>query len=198
MTIRFYILPLDEQGDSRGPKYLKWRDNPTGIDCPWSMKDYGRLGAGIVAADVSDAQHTELSGNADVLSAPVNIDNTIPNTGVRNQVRAQIDTLNIPSQWINVGDSYLDILRTITHLFMFAQRFDGLYGQPIVQPGNGITLGMLISDMPVQFRQALNQTAQSMGYDTSVIIGTDTYRQGLKKLADQWGNAPVVFDFTEL
>lgn len=49
----FYLLPLDHVANMRGPAYLKWRGRKEGIDCRWSLKDFGSEKIGLVASDKS-------------------------------------------------------------------------------------------------------------------------------------------------
>ena len=51
MTVQFYLLPLDQIGQARGPAYLKWRYRD-GLDCHWSVKDFGDHPISIVASDI--------------------------------------------------------------------------------------------------------------------------------------------------
>jgi len=98
MTVRFYIMPLTVVASRRGPKYLKWRDNPTGIDAPWAMVDYGFQPTCLVAAEVDTTQHSSLNANADLMAAPADLDSTIGNAAQRDNVKAKLDTLDPPNE----------------------------------------------------------------------------------------------------
>ena len=203
MTVRFYIMPIKTIGGIyRGPKYLRWRFNPDGLNVMWSLKDFGYRDTCIVAADVSAEQHQDLASNEDVLAAPANLDNVIDTIQKRDTVRDALESLHVPGQWVNVDMTYREVLRPVTHLFLLAQRYHAItaekYGQGRKLVEAGYTLNTLVSEIPAQIRQDLNQAAQSLGYDTSEILGSWMYRRALKHLGDQWGDAPVEFGLTTL
>jgi hypothetical protein len=62
MSKRFYVLPIEQVGNRRGPKYLKWRydPDPPGLDVIWNMMDYGLLPTALVVVDAPDEQHAVL------------------------------------------------------------------------------------------------------------------------------------------
>ena len=63
--MHWYLLPLDYAGNIRGPRYLKWRGNPQGINVAWSLMDFGAIDLAVVAADTNEAQHQELAAYTD-------------------------------------------------------------------------------------------------------------------------------------
>jgi hypothetical protein len=205
MTVRFYIMPMLVVNDNyRGPKYLRWRFNPEGLNVTWSAKDFGYRDTCIAAADVDTAQHQTLAGYSDVIAAPANIDNVIDTEAKRDNVRDALESLHVPGQWVHVDMTYREVLRPVTHLFLLAQRYHALTaeaygtGRRLVEPGLGYTLDTLVSNIPAQVRSDLNQAAQSLGYDTSQVQQSWMYRRALKHLGDQWGDQPVEFGLTSL
>lgn len=198
MAIRFYLLPIESNGNARGPKYFPWRydpDPPALIQATCSNMDFGLVPTMLVAADVTPAQHTTLSANADVTSIPQNIDATIT-AGALSAVRAALENLKIPGNWATTGNTYREVLRMVAGLFQFAQRHQGLHGQTII-PDN-INLNMTWGNIPQAWQQNLQATADSFGYDYSQVTGSTTVRVILKNLADQWGNQPIYMGITTL
>ncbi len=197
MTVRIYIMGIEVIGSRRQPAHFVSRFGTGTVNAPYSFKDFGFTDTCIVVSDVTTEQHAELIGYSDVLAAPANIDNAIPNNTVRDNVRSQLEGLNVPAGWVQTGMSYREVLRPITHLFLFAQRYHALtaekYGTGRKLVEQGYTLDTIISDIPVEVRQDLQDAADSLGYDYSSVQASDTYRVGLKKLADQWGETPVLF-----
>ena len=53
MTVHYYFVPMETIGMSRAPKYIKHFDNPTGVDCNFSILDYGLIDVAALAADVN-------------------------------------------------------------------------------------------------------------------------------------------------
>jgi hypothetical protein len=196
MTVRYYIMPLTVLGSERGPKYMKWTGlasagNPTGIDAPYQLIDFGFEPTCMVVADVTDIQHAALAANLDVTAAPVNLDDTIANAAQRDNVRSKLEALNIPAGWVDIGMTFRSVVRSVACLMLFAQRYHAISGRRIIEPG--YTLDTIISDIPLEVRQGLKAAAASLGYDFTGISLSWLYRQGLKFLGDQWGAAPISF-----
>jgi len=198
MTIRFYVLPIVLFNNTRGPKYFRFGKGPDknpGINCPWSMKDYGSINQCVLAADILAADHTALIVNTDVLSIPTNIDSTLTNAA-RNAARTFCATYNIPGSWISTGQTYRAVLRTITGFFLYFQRVTGVLGRDIDLPSGW--LDIQIQNVALDIRDAMAQAATDMGYDYSAVTPTTTMRVILKSMADKWGTAPIYFGFVTL
>jgi hypothetical protein len=189
--VRFYIMPIMVVNETyRGPKYLKWRLNPEGIDCLWSMKDYGLINAALVAADVTQAQHEALVAEPDVAAAPVDIDQNINEIAIP-QVQAVMEALRIPADWITSEYTYRDILRMIGGLFMFAQRYHGMHNEQLID--NTDQLDLRWNQIPLARRQKIIATADELGYDYSEVQNTWLVRRILKHLGNQWSDTPIIF-----
>ena len=189
--VRFYIMPISVVNDVyRGPKYLKWRFNPGGIDCPWSMKDYGLIDAGLVAADVTQAQHEALAAEVDVVAAPVDIDQSISEIAIP-RVQAVLEALRIPAQWVTSDYTYRDLLRMVGGLFMFAQRYHGMHNEALIDSVDQLDLRW--NQIPQARRQRIVATADNLGYDYSEVTNTWTIRRILWHFAQQWGETPILF-----
>jgi len=195
MTVRYYVMPITVvDGTYRGPKYFKWRFNPTGIACQWSMKDYGLISACLCAADVTDAQHATLSGYSDVACAPVNIDNTL--AGALAAVRNVLEALRVPADWATASNTYREVLRMFGGLCMFAQRYHGMWAEQLID--SQAQLDTRWSQIPLARRQRIIETADAMGYDYSSVQNNWQVRRILKLLSDQWADTPILFGFTTL
>lgn len=198
MAIRFYLIPIEiVDGNKRGPKYLKWRftENVAPLDVLWSGMDFGLEPVMLVQADVTPAQHTTLSGNADVISIPANIDNNIT-AGALSAVKAALETLNVPAGWVTTGFTYRQVLRMVAGLFQFAQRHHGAHSERLFS--GGFNMDTQFSALPLAVRQRLIATADSLNYDTSGLSGSNTIRQILKNVADQWGSKPIIIGGIEI
>lgn len=182
MTIRLYLVPLDESTPGyRGPKYLRWRMNPNGLDVVWNAMDYGLHPVALVVADVDTVQHNTLIGNSGVVSLPANLDQSI-GAALAN-VQNALEGLSIPSDWVTAGMTYRRVVRSVLCLFQIAQRYHGMHVARLLEQG---TLDTTVGQLSPATRQRLNQAAQSMGFDTSGISSTWTMRRALKYLLDQW------------
>lgn len=196
MEIRFYLIPIEMINAGRGPKYIKWRFNPDGLDVQWSMKDFGSLDIGLIAVNADQADHDILSAAEDVTAIPANLDNNIP-AGALNTVRAELEALGIPGNWVGTSNTYREVVRFVAGLFQFAQRHAGLHDSQQIRPTN-VNLSNTWSDLPAQWRSNLQATADSFGYDYSGVTGATTLRVVLKALGDQWADTPIHFGFISL
>lgn len=198
MATRFYILPIEVVGGNRrGPKYLKWRfdPDPPGIDCQWSMKDYGLIDAALVAADVTQTQHEQLAAEVDVAAPPADIDQNVSDIALPTVVSV-LESLRIPAGWITTSHTYRELLRMVGGLFMFAQRHHGIHNEALID--NQAQLDLRWNQIPQARQQRIMTTADAMGYDYSAIQPNWLIRQILKHLGDQWADTPILFGFTTL
>lgn len=180
MALRVYFVPVIGDGltiaTPRRPKYISGV-----IAGAFQCMDYGNEPTMLVAAEVTNAEHTAIAANPDVVVVPANLNNTI---GVNlAAVQAALDSLNIPADWITSGMTYRTVLKWIALLFLLCQRFQGLVGGRLFPAG--ITLNSTVGDLTVNVRQKLLQAAGSLHLDTSAITLAMTIRVALKTLANQ-------------
>lgn len=191
MTVRFYLVPIEIVGSARGPKYFKWRFcQDCTLDVPRSAMDYGLRPIMLVAADVSAEQHTFLAGQPDVTTVPANIDNNVSAAALP-AVQSALEGLKVPGNWVTTGHAYREVLRAVAGLFQFAQRHHALHAEMLVE--NNVNLDLTWADVPQAKRQRVQETADSLGYDTSPVTGSWTLRETLKHLADLWGESEFHF-----
>ena len=200
MTIRLYFVPdVVDSSDGTERHHAKYFKDRFQAGIPsLEVKHFGFSGVFLVVADVSAAQHTELTGHADVTAVPANLDSTIDGAAERNAVTAALEDLQIPvTNWVQVGQDYRYILRVILHLFLFAKRFYANTGG-LTLVGGGLTLGMLVSTIPSATRDHLIQAANELGYDFSNVHSADTYRQALKKIILNREDVSILFGGIEI
>lgn len=195
MALRVYLVPViggsGAVGDSRRPKYLtadtltdqRWTSAIAGM---WRVMDYGDEPVMLVVADVTPTEHATITANADAIAAPADLTTLIgPNLST---VQNALEGLNIPTEWITATMTYRTVLRWVSRLFMFHQRFQGLLGGRFFPPG--ITLNSTVGDLTANQRQRVQQAAASFGISTAGITVATTIRVALKLLADQLPGDP--------
>lgn len=185
MAVRVYLVPIIGTGTRQDPRRAKYF---AGVIPNFAMMDYGLEPVGLVAADVTTAQNTSISANADVTTIPANLD-AAPSGGALTATKNALESLNIPAGWVNGTQTYRDILRIVAQIFQLAQRIKGLGGDRLFPAG--VTLATQFQDLPSAYRQVLIDAATSFGWDISSLSGTNTLRVIFKTLADQWGNTPI-------
>lgn len=189
--IRYYILPVEQVtttggGIARGPKYFRWRfdPDPPGMDAMWAMMDYGLINACLLVADVTQEQHEALTANVDVASPPQNIDQQVSEIAIP-AVKAVLEELRIPADWVTSAYTYRQILRMVAGLFQFAQRYHAMHGEALVD--SKAALDLRWNQIPLARRNRIIATVNELGYDYSGITSTWTVRRILRHLGGQWG-----------
>lgn len=194
--IRFYIMPIMVvDGNRRGPKYLRWRFYPAGINCRWSMTDYGLIDAALVACDLTQDQHEQLVAEPDVVVAPEDIDQNISEIAIPKVVQI-MEALRIPADWVDSTYTYRTILRMVAGLFLFAQRYHGMHNEALID--FTAQLDLRWNEIPKARQDRIKATADEKGYDYSAVQPTWLVRRILKHLGDQWGETPILFGFVIL
>ena len=205
MAIRYFIVPIERHTDAgggvkRGPQHFAWKfDQDPANSLPssvqWSMIDYGLVDVGVVAANVTAAQVTTMTAFSDVLVIPANINNNL-NAAAVSAAQTFLENINVPAGWVSTSLTYRQVLRTITGMFLYMQRVTAIAG--LALDWQSVSLGTQVQNIPLAWRNAMQQAADELHYDYTGITGTSTLRQVLKSMADDWGAAPIYFGITTL
>jgi len=187
MTVHLYVLPVLHLVDPNYnvPKYLPHRFNPALVgleNVPWAWETYLLEDIALLIADVTDPQHTLLSGQADVIAVPP-LDNTIANATARNRVRTVLEAASIPAGWVSVGMTYRQVVRLVICMFQFHNRLVARLQRRLFD--SSVNLDMTVSQIPEGTRTWLQDVAGEFGLDYSGVTGSTTLRDLLKLLADQ-------------
>lgn len=197
--VRYYVLPIEQNGAYRGPKYFAWRFDP---DPPalvegvrWGMMDYGLIDAALLVADVTQDQHEALVSNPDVVSPPENIDQNISALAIPT-VQSVLEALRIPADWVDTSYTYRQILRAMAGLFQFAQRYHGMHNEQLID--STAALDLRWNQIPLERRNRIVATADDLGYTYADVTNQWTVRRILFYLAQQWGARPFYIGGVEL
>ena len=187
---RFYVLPVVGSGrdhtDGRRPKYLE-----TMRTVPWSAMDYGAEPVMLLRAEVTPAEDALLRSNPDVFAAPVNLDTTLTAAQVAN-ARAALEGLRIPAaNWVATSITGRQLVRTVAQIMQFHQRLGALRGNTRTF-GGAVTLETQWHQLSAQHQSAITQAAESLGFSLEPLKGTNSLRNILKAMADQWGEREIV------
>lgn len=189
--IRFYLLPIQRTADNhRGPMYLKWRFNETGIDCRWSLIDYGSIDMCVVATDITQAQHNSLILESNVYAFPENLDVTM-SLSERQSLNNYLESHTIPGDWLSPGDTFRTALRTVTCMMRYVMRVLGILGYP-TNPFSGLTLNTQYQNIPNPMHDAMQEAAVGQGYAWDVSPN-DQIRKIFKYMSDQWATTSTYF-----
>jgi hypothetical protein len=179
---RLYAIPIIGTGssrlDPRRPNYVE------ALGIAWSMMDYGSLPTGLVAADVTQAEHDALAANADVDPFAADLDTALG--AASTTVRSRLEANRIPTQWVTGATTYRELARFVAGLFQFAQRHTGLHAEDIIGSG---ALDSRWRDLAAAQQARIQATATSFGY--TLTAGQNTpMRDVLTQMSNQWGAQP--------
>lgn len=195
-VIRYFLLPIEQVGNNRGPEYLSWRfdDDLDSVQCLWSMKDFGNINTAIVAVDcATQAQVDDLAGRANVFAISANLDAQMT-AQERSDLTTYLEAQFVPAQWL-ASDTWRQATRTITGMYLFFQCTTARTGQNPLDAG--LTLNTQFQNLPVLWQTAINDCYTALGYTVNYSANT-SLRNLLKGAADQWGARPILFGFAEL
>ena len=148
----FYLLPLDQIEDHRGPAYLKWRYR-AGLDCRWSLKDFGNNPLGLVASDAPIPQGLEI---ADWTAK------------ARRDIGVLLRNSGVESDWVLKADNYREALQRLAGLTQAYQANDD---NPAAWLGQDIYFGFTalraIEPMQVRAQKAVDRPIASDNFGPS-------------------------------
>lgn len=184
---RYYIVPEIGGGaplnsttpDALRPKYF---GDMSGI--AWASMPFGLEGVRIVGCALSDFDHAFVASKPDAVILPSDLTGVL-DAAAASALQTQLETKNIPAQWVAAGMTYGQVLRKVVHIFQFMQRLNGHAGMSRLL-ANGVTLDSPFNGIPGAAKNKLKTAAQSFGWDTSGFTPGSTMRQILKAAADQW------------
>lgn len=174
----FFLIPITGAGtklDPRRPKYVR------GL-CQWAAFDFAETA--ILWTD--GTQDAAISANLDVVTIPP-LDNLVT-AGNRATVIAQIESLDIPAQWVQVGMTFRTVVRVCIGEGMCIQRMNGMGLKPVIK-GH---LDDQINTFPANMVQGLADAADSLGLDRSRITGTTLLRDALFDVGQQFASGRIV------
>jgi hypothetical protein len=194
MAGRLYLMPTTGSGtSSHDPIVPKYASTFAAFDS--GAMYYGLEPACIVwVNNIDAATRTALTANADVVALPNNLDSQI-GAGNLTAVKNAIEGLNIPANWVVATDTYRQTVRSVSNLFLYLQRLQGLGTSRLLT--GGVTLASTFGSLPQSVQDDMIAAAQSFGFDTSQVTASTTLRVIFKVMLDQFGNVPVVLgDFS--
>jgi hypothetical protein len=143
----------------------------------------------VVASPTTATEDTYLRAQADVYAFDTNSDNLNLEIGGAAVVglRAALESVNLPGQWVSANNSYQEMLRSTFGAFQFAQRVYGISGLSLVPTGTNLSTQWGV--LPNDNRTAIIAAMNSFGYSQD-WTATTPFRNVIKSLADQWGAEP--------
>jgi hypothetical protein len=161
----------------RVPKYL----HDAGV--PWAIMDFGLEPTAIAVADVTNQQHKQLAAQSDVIAVPSDLTAQVGNALAA--TRDALEAINLPSEWVTAGHTWVNVLRMVTGAIQVAQRVHGILRVGGRLFPSGVTLDTRYADLSPGVRDALLQTAHEFGIDYSMLGPNSTLRAILRQFGTQ-------------
>lgn len=183
-----YLIPIESVVEGvppyeqtyRGPSYLRWRKNPDGLSCLWSMMDYGFIPiALVVISDPSPEVQSALAAQPDVYKFPDNLDTPVDDPSID----AFFEGLYIPTDWLTPSTTYRQLVRQVAGMFQFNQAFSGLTGQSLF---GAYSLEDSVQTLTPELQEGLAQTLNRFEMDP--ILGNPKLRSVIKRADEYWSS----------
>lgn len=183
MAFNLYVMPITGAGTRNDPRQPKYTSTFQSFN--WTMYDYGNETECLVGIlDIDGATDSSLTGQADCIGLPSNLDNAV--AGARSTVQSDLESVNIPGTWVQTTNTWRDVVLFVGGACQFAQRFQGLTANGSRWFTGGVTLNSTFNSLPAGIRSAIQSAAASFGFDTSGITGSSTLRQIIQSAAQQY------------
>ena len=192
--IRFYFMPLVEINNYRIPKYFAYEDlSHDGVNASHRVIDYGKHPVCFVTADVTIDDHLVLAEYNDIIALPGDIETSITREAI-SALMGRFEELNVPLDWVTPGMLWRDVIRKILCLFMFSQRYYGLYNARIIEDDD--SLDAQYDSIQDARRQRYLETKRSFGDRDPVLTNArSTLRNIMMRLSDSFGDRPINIGF---
>jgi len=102
-------------------------------------------------------------------------------------IKAFLEPLGIPTNWVSAANSYREVLRGIIGQFMFSQRHEGLNGSGFFEDleAAGFGLNTQWQNLSPAFRDTMQATIDDFEWPMAPAA-TDQVRKVLKDFSDKW------------
>lgn len=182
---RYYLFPVIGKGFShtsaRRPKYLDAYAGLPAVEGKQYLY-YGQLPVVLVhLPNVDQATHDELTANPDVIAFPLNLASTVG--GNLATVKNALEAALVPSEWVNGGTTYAEILTRMQKLFIFTQRFQAWLKHRILTAlWDNDTL---LQDLPGFLLEDIQDTCDSLGISYAGITADMSIRDAVAILSQR-------------
>jgi len=147
----------------------------------YNLVDYAHEAACVISIhDGTPQLHTNLTSNPDVLAAPDDL-SLLLTSGAVASVQAYLEGMNIPSEWIDTGDTYAHVLRRIVGVFVFAREWVGIKKKGLFR--EGLDLSRSYNSLSTSNKNTVSAIFLKHGISTAGLSGQSTIRQILSEFS---------------
>jgi len=196
MAFRIYVVPMivDIKG-ARRPKYFQDGTIPSPPN-GFGVIYYAAEPWALVGADLPPADDATIAGQADVEALPVDLSPHLTGGQVTG-TRAFLEAASIPAGWVTTADTWASVVRGVAGMFLFLQRYEGIYSianngaAPSIFLG-GVTLDSTFGSLPALVQASMLATATDQNIPTSGLAAGTTLRVIWRYVADFYSSVPIV------
>jgi len=147
---------------------------------------FGENDVALAAVNVSSAEHDALKAQSDVISFPADINKKITQA-VINSTTTQLESLNIPVDWLKPSLTYKQILKRFMRIFRVFVRVQKRFPNKTFK--SGLVLSKKLNELSQETKTSLESIANEFNTDLTNKPGSMPVRVAIKLLMDsQQGN----------
>jgi hypothetical protein len=202
MALRWYVMPAETvvtaHGQTLRPQFL---DTILGTDASGAVLGlWGWLPINddwaIGWVDLTAGQHTTYNADAGVLFLTADL-NALLTAGQVSGVQTRLSNKNLPSAWVDVTDTWLQVIKRIYGFVQCIQRYFGETRQSI---NLGVPVTTLVSSLSQAVQGKLDVVASTFpgGALPAVDHANDTMETLLMRWSDELINRPVFVNGIQL
>jgi len=193
MTIELFLVPMVGVGTEADPIRGKYTEAPEVISS--GTLRYSRIDHAVAMINATQVYLDIAAADPDVtrIATASNIDDVLT-IAQANNIKAILEGLFIPNQFVNGGDTRRQVIRGIIGMFLFSQRMEGRFGEgwKAKAQARGVTLDSTWQSFPQALKDEFIDVRDSFGWTTQGlgVTNTSTLRQILKSISDQFEQTP--------
>lgn len=193
MAIELFLLPMEGTGARTDPYRGKYTYAPEVVRA--GTIRYSRTSHGVALIEASQTYLNTVQADPDVtLLATAQTVNDVLTASQANAAKSVFESVGIPDQMINAGDTRRQAIRAVCGMFMLSQRFEGRFGEGFWQKAQqrGMSLSSTWANFPQVLKDEFIDVRDSFGWTNLGITNASTMRQILRIASNQFENTPML------
>lgn len=191
MAVELFLVPMVGDGTEENSYRGAYTDDAQ-VSRSGTLR-YGRTNsAAIVMIDAPQAYLDSVAAQPDAtrLATAQNIDQPLT-AGQADAAKTVFESMFIPAQFINAGDTRRQVLRTVIGMFLFSQRMEGRFGTgwKARAQAAGVTLDTQWADFPQALKDEFIEIRGTFGWNVTLPT-PPTLRNIMKTVSDKFASTP--------
>lgn len=193
MPREIFLVPMVGTGTRSDPYRGKYTRDPA-VTTQGALRA-GRQDVAVAMIEASQTYLNSVAAQADALrlATESNLDNALT-AGQANTAKTRFESVGIPGQFINAGDTRREAIRGVVGMFLFSQRMEGKFGSGFWKRGQalGITLDTAYADFPQALKDEFITVRDEFGWGNLGLTNASTLRQIMQAVSLQFEATPIV------